>query len=515
MPVSARRSVVLPWSMWPAVPMTTLGAGRASAMAAEGGAHRRGQRRVVGRLDGSQVEHDRAVARSARRPPASRPAAGASSRSGSADGDARPPATGAPGPAATRRRPSPRPRRRSHRRRSPRRPPPPGRRAARRARRSGARPGCRASPRRPGRARGSRRPRPAATLSGRIARASGSLRSRATRSARPTMSPACGPPTSLSPLNVTRSAPSASRSPGIGSWARPNAAVSSSAPLPRSSTTSAPCRWAAAASAGASGASTNPAWLKFDGWTRRTRRARPSASASSKSAARVRFVVPTSTSLAPARRTISGIRTPPPISTSSPRLTATPPAARQPHRERDGRRVVDDDQRVLGAGQRDQVRLGLPVPAAPAARSRGPAPGTACPRRPRGRRGWRRRGHGARPRFVWTMTPVALMTRSGPADCSRAVEASGESRPRSSAVARRRPVGRGRARRARSSSTTARAIARTAAGSRSAVSGRARPQARVRRSGGAARPTRSLTRDHRRPVAAVAADDHPGGGARP
>ena len=55
------------------------------------------------------------------------------------------------------------------------------------------------------------------------------------------MSPACGPPTSLSPLNVTRSAPAASRSRGVGSWARPKAAVSSSAPLPRSSMTIAPC----------------------------------------------------------------------------------------------------------------------------------------------------------------------------------------------------------------------------------------------------------------------------------
>ena len=74
----------------------------------------------------------------------------------------------------------------------------------------------------------------------------------------------------------------------------------------------------------------SPAWLKFDGWTRRTRRARPSASTASKSATRVRFVVPTSTSFAPARRTISGIRTPPPISTSSPRLTATPPRPARP-----------------------------------------------------------------------------------------------------------------------------------------------------------------------------------------
>ena len=56
-----------------------------------------------------------------------------------------------------------------------------------------------------------RAPRPG-SLSMRMARASGCLRSRAIRSARPTMQPACGPPSSLSPQNVTRSAPSASAS---------------------------------------------------------------------------------------------------------------------------------------------------------------------------------------------------------------------------------------------------------------------------------------------------------------
>ena len=59
------------------------------------------------------------------------------------------------------------------------------------------------------------------TFSGRTARANGSRRIRAMRSARPTISPACGPPSSLSPLNVTRSAPAARRSAGIGSWASP------------------------------------------------------------------------------------------------------------------------------------------------------------------------------------------------------------------------------------------------------------------------------------------------------
>ncbi len=42
--------------------------------------------------------------------------------------------------------------------------------------------------------------------------------------------------------------------------------------------------------------------------------------------------------------------------------------ARQPHGERDGRGVVDQDQRVLGARERDQVLLGLAVAAPPAPR---------------------------------------------------------------------------------------------------------------------------------------------------
>ena len=39
--------------------------------------------------------------------------------------------------------------------------------------------------------------------------------------ARPTMKPACGPPSSLSPLKVTTSAPAFSASIGVGSWGRP------------------------------------------------------------------------------------------------------------------------------------------------------------------------------------------------------------------------------------------------------------------------------------------------------
>ena len=127
---------------------------------------------------------------------------------------------------------------------------------------------------------------------------------------------------------MTTSAPAASRSAGVGSCPRPNAVVSSRAPDPRSSRTSAPCRWAIAATSVRSADSVKPLMAKLDGWTRSTADALPSASAASKSAGRVQFVVPASTSLAPARATISGIRTPPPISTSSPREITMDPRRR-------------------------------------------------------------------------------------------------------------------------------------------------------------------------------------------
>ena len=57
-------------------------------------------------------------------------------------------------------------------------------------------------------------------LSRRSARFIGFLATRATRSLRPAMMPACGPPSSLSPEKVTRSAPSASASRTVGSGAQ-------------------------------------------------------------------------------------------------------------------------------------------------------------------------------------------------------------------------------------------------------------------------------------------------------
>ena len=100
-----------------------------------------------------------------------------------------------------------------------------------------------------------------------------------------------------------------------------------------------------------------PVIAKFDGWTRRMARALPSASGPSKSAVRVRLVVPTSISFAPARRMISGIRTPPPISTSSPRDTIDASAPDEPDRQRERGSVVVRDERVFATGQRDQVVL--------------------------------------------------------------------------------------------------------------------------------------------------------------
>ena len=251
MPVSARRSVVLPWSMWPAVPTTTLAAGR----------------RAQPRRPRARDRRLAAPRRAPRRPPA-RPSAG---RGATTPSSIRPTTAGVAGPQPreqpVRRRPGERhgPRRqRLARQRAaadrglgPRRRGAPGHRGAAIARRPAppsSRTGaaiCRQTGiSRDGDARPGTAPSVAATaaritLSGRIARASGSRRSFATRSARPTTNPACGPPTSLSPLNVTRSAPAARRSAGIGSWASPNAAVSSSAPEPRSSTTIAPCACAA------------------------------------------------------------------------------------------------------------------------------------------------------------------------------------------------------------------------------------------------------------------------------
>ena len=147
----------------------------------------------------------------------------------------------------------------------------------------------------------------------------------------------------------------------------------------------------------------------------------------------------------------------------------------QPDREGERRRVVVGDERILGAGQGDEVVLGDPRSAAPRRpvvavhleqqRSRcatAAAAATAAA------------GHGARPRFVWMITPVALMSRRE-ARIGR-IRRGGRRR----VVGERRPASRGSApaaSRARSSSTTARATARERAGARVAIRRRGRSAA--------------------------------------
>ena len=154
------------------------------------------------------------------------------------------------------------------------------------------------------------------SLSARSARCSGWRRRRSTSSPRPTTIPACGPPSSLSPEKQTRSEPAAMLDAAVGS-----SPTSASEPEPRSSTSHRPASCATRARSSVVGLCVKPTIRKFDWWTRR--RSAVSADARSKSTARVRFVVPTSTIRAPEWARTSGIRKPSPISTSSPRETTT------------------------------------------------------------------------------------------------------------------------------------------------------------------------------------------------
>ena len=122
--------------------------------------------------------------------------------------------------------------------------PPPGRRAARRravrARSAQARPRRRQAPGPPAEA-GRRRVASSAarvSLSTRSARAAGCRRSRSISSASPNSRPACGPPSSLSPLAVTRSAPS--RSTVVASGSSGSSGCGVSRPEPMSTTSGTP-----------------------------------------------------------------------------------------------------------------------------------------------------------------------------------------------------------------------------------------------------------------------------------
>ena len=97
----------------------------------------------------------------------------------------------------------------------------------------------------------------------RRARASGCRASRCTSSARPRMRPACGPPSSLSPLAVTSAAPASSQDAASGSagssgWRR-------SRPEPMSPTTGTP----SPARSATPGCAVKPSIRKFDGCTLR------------------------------------------------------------------------------------------------------------------------------------------------------------------------------------------------------------------------------------------------------
>ena len=125
----------------------------------------------------------------------------------------------------------------------------------------------------------------------------------------------------------------------------------------------------------------------------------------------MRFVVPTSTSLAPDRASTSGMRKPSPISISSPRETSTsrPSASAasasrtqprccsrraQPRRPSAGRGAPRRDP---GASRARRVEVVLEIRVA--ARDLDDTRSSAAA------------GSGARPRFVCTITPVALRTR--------------------------------------------------------------------------------------------------------
>jgi hypothetical protein len=86
----------------------------------------------------------------------------------------------------------------------------------------------------------------------------------------PTAMPACGPPSSLSPENVTRSAPLATASATVGSSGSPHrrwVARSTSAPEPRSIIVATPRARPSATSSSADTSLVNPTMAKFERWT--------------------------------------------------------------------------------------------------------------------------------------------------------------------------------------------------------------------------------------------------------
>ena len=101
------------------------------------------------------------------------------------------------------------------------------------------------------------------SLSTRSARARGWRRRRCTRSASPNTRPACGPPSSLSPDAVTRVRPARSSLVASGSAGRSGCGASSPDPMSDTTGTPSPTRSATGTD------DVNPVTTKFDGWTLR------------------------------------------------------------------------------------------------------------------------------------------------------------------------------------------------------------------------------------------------------
>ena len=496
MPVRARRRVVLPWSMWPAVPTTTVT--RRSSPSRQRARDCVGERHVVAGLDGPQVED-------APRPSSMRPTTGGAP-AGAAPAarparrpDARRRTTAASGPAASRRRRSPRCRRHARRRGRPPRRSPSARasRSATRRARSWRHTGISRARRRPARYSPSVAATAASiTLSGRIARASGSLRSRATRSARPTTNPGLRAADQL--VAAERHEVGAGgealrghrlvREPeGRGVEERPAAEVVDDD---------------RAVPVGGRGQRRRVGRLHEPGLAEVRRVDAEDEPGAAVGEGRLEVG-----DARPVRRPdLDQPRACPPDDLRDPdaaadldelaaRPTATPPRPARPTASATAAALLFDDQRVLGAGQRDEVRprrRGTAGHGGPVSRSSSrkivprprPAAASIAAARPR------------RPAEVGVHDHAGRVDR--PAGAGAPLE--GRRGGRRSAAARSSEVGRGwrrpARRRARSSSTTARAIASTRRRGRDRRSPRGRPRARVRRSAVARRAARQARSSH-------------------
>ena len=136
----------------------------------------------------------------------------------------------------------------------------------------------------------------------------------------------------------------------VGSSAAELVVRCESTPEPRSSITGSSRAAPSSQSSAIPTSSVKPIVRKFEAWTRISARRVRADRAPRSRRARVRFVVPTSTSRAPDAARISGIRNEPPISTSCPReITTSRPCGQRRQRQQDGGGVVVHGERGLGA----------------------------------------------------------------------------------------------------------------------------------------------------------------------